>query len=105
MDSLTEKNHWQMMFADDVVLCAREKDVLELELEQWREALEKRGMKVSIAKPEYMCLNGMPLGSVMMQSAKLPQVIEFKYLGNTLHSDGDMGTEINKRTQWGWNNG
>ena len=105
MDSLTEKNHWQMIFADDVVLCAREKDVLELELEQWREALEKRGMKVSRAKPEYMCLNGTPLGSVMMQSAKLPQVIEFKYLGNTLHSDGDMGTEINKRTQWGWNNG
>ena len=27
-----------MMFADDVVLCAREKDVMELELEQWREA-------------------------------------------------------------------
>ena len=58
-----------MMFADDVVLCAREKDVLELELEQWREALEKRGMKVSRAKPEYMCLNGTPLGSVMMQAA------------------------------------
>ena len=54
MDSLTEKTHWQMMFADDVVLCAREKDVLELELEQWREALEKRGMKVSRAKPEYI---------------------------------------------------
>ena len=36
------------MFADDVVLCAREKDVLEVELEQWREALEKRRMKVSI---------------------------------------------------------
>ena len=33
-----------------------------------------------------------------MQSAKLPQVIEFKYMGNTLHSDGDMSTEINKRT-------
>ncbi len=30
------------MFADDVVLCAREKDVLELELEQWREALGPR---------------------------------------------------------------
>ena len=79
--------------------------MLELELEQWREALEKRGMKVSRAKTEYMCLNGMPLGCVKMQSAKLPQVIEFKYLGTTLHSDGDMSTEINKRTQWGWNNG
>ena len=75
---------WQMMFADDVVVCAREKDVLELELKQWREALGKRGMKVSRAKTEYMCLNGMPLGSVKMQSAQLPQVSEFKYLGSTL---------------------
>ena len=41
-----------MMFADDVVLCARETDVLELELGQRREALEKKGMKVSSAKTE-----------------------------------------------------
>ena len=52
-----------MMFADDVVLCVREKDVLELDLEQRREALEKRGMKVSMAKTDYRCLNGTPLGS------------------------------------------
>ena len=49
MDSLTEnirkEAHWLMMFADDVVLCARETYVLEL----WREALYKRGMKVSRA--------------------------------------------------------
>ena len=57
-----------------------EKDVLELELEQWREALEKRGIKVSRANTEYMCLNGTPLGSVHMQSAQLPHVTEFKYL-------------------------
>ena len=75
VDSLTEnirkETPWQMMFADDVMLFAREKDVLELELEQWREALEKRGMKVSRAKTECMCLNGTPLGSVKMQSAQL----------------------------------
>ena len=41
-----------MIFADDVVLYAKEKDILELELEQRREALEKRGMKVSRAKTE-----------------------------------------------------
>ena len=107
MDSLTENIRkeapWQMMFADDVVLCAREKYVLGLELEQWREALEKGGMKVSRAKTEYMCLNGTPLGSVKMQSAQLPQVTEFQYLGSTLQSDGDMTTEINKRNQCGWN--
>ena len=90
MDSLTEKTHWQMMFADDVVLCAREKYVLELELEQWREALEKRGVKVSRAKPENMCLNGTPLGSVKMQSAKLAHVIElYVYIYSS-----DMDTKV-----------
>ena len=90
------------MFADDVVLCAREKYLLELELEQWTEALEKRGMKVSRKKTEYICLNGTPLGSVKMHSAQLPQVTEFKYLGSTLQSDGDINAEVNKRTQYGW---
>ena len=33
------------MIADDVVLCPREKDLLELELEQWREALEREEWK------------------------------------------------------------
>ena len=40
-----KKAPWHMMFADDVVLCAMDKDELELELEQWSEALDKSGMK------------------------------------------------------------
>ena len=51
-----------------------------------------------------MCLNGTPLGSVNMQSAQMPQITEFKYLGRTLQSDDDTSTEVNKRTQCGWNN-
>ena len=54
-------------------------------------------MKVSRAKTKYMCLNGTPLGSDKIQSAKLPQVIEFKYLGTTLHCDGDMIEYRNKQ--------
>ena len=38
-----------MMFADDVALCPREKDVLDMELGQWKEALEKIIMKMSKA--------------------------------------------------------
>ena len=45
--------------------------MLELELDQWREALEKRGMKVSKANTEYMCLNRTSLRSVNMQSAQV----------------------------------
>ena len=74
-----------MMFADDVaLLCATDKNSLEDDLEIWREALEKRGMKVSRTKTEYMCLNGEARESVNMQTSQLPEVTEFKYLGSTI---------------------
>ena len=76
------------MLVCDVVLCAREKDVQEVELEQWwRGALENSGTKVSIEKTEYTCLNGMPTGSVNM----LPQVTELRCLGGTYPvANGDI---------------
>ncbi|XP_069994144.1 uncharacterized protein [Penaeus vannamei] len=43
---------WNMMFAHDVVLCARAKLELEEDLELWRYALERRGMKISRSKTE-----------------------------------------------------
>ncbi len=39
-----------------------------------------------------------------MESQQLPEVLEFKYLGSTLQSDGGIDVEINKRTQGGWKN-
>ena len=87
------RNIQRRMFADDVVLCAREKDVLGMELEQWRELLENRVMKVPRANTDFMCLNGTPLGSVKLQSAQRPQVTEFKYLGSTLQS---VNTEVTR---------
>ena len=41
---------------------------------------------------------------VHMQSAQLPQITEFKYMGSTLQSDGDMSTDTNKRTPCGLSN-
>ena len=59
-DGIRKDTPSQMMFADDVVLCATDQDSLEDDLEVWREAVEKRGLKVSRTKTEYMCLNGEP---------------------------------------------
>ena len=60
---------------------------------------EERNESVKSKNRLYMCLNGTPLGSVKMQSHQLQQVTEFKYLGSTLQSDGDMNTDVNKMTQ------
>ena len=46
-----------MLFADDIVICKETREV-EQRLESWRYALERRGIKISRAKIEYLCING-----------------------------------------------
>ncbi|KAK3528813.1 hypothetical protein QTP70_011605 [Hemibagrus guttatus] len=51
MDQLSEEvrqeSPWMMMFADDIVICSESREQVEENLERWRFALERRGMKVS----------------------------------------------------------
>ena len=39
-----------------------------------------------------------------MQTAQLPEVTEFKYLGSTIQKDGGTEAEVNCRIQSGWKN-
>ena len=43
------------MFTDDIVICRESKEHVEENLESWRYALEKRGMKVTRRKTERVC--------------------------------------------------
>ena len=45
---------WDMLFADDIVLSRQNHRELEEDLEVWRNALERRGLKVSLSKTEYL---------------------------------------------------
>ncbi|KAK3550949.1 hypothetical protein QTP70_010876 [Hemibagrus guttatus] len=49
MDQLSEEvrqeSPWTMMFADDTVICSESREQVEENLERWRFALERRGMK------------------------------------------------------------
>ncbi|KAK3530122.1 hypothetical protein QTP86_014798 [Hemibagrus guttatus] len=51
MDQLSEEvrqeSPWTMMFADDIVICSESREQVRENLERWRFALERRGMKVS----------------------------------------------------------
>ncbi|XP_047484180.1 uncharacterized protein LOC125035913 [Penaeus chinensis] len=95
---------WDLMFADDVALNGETNEDVEERLEQWRRALEDRGMKVSRQKTEYLCMGDQdPERAVEMQGVKLNRVQEFKYLGSTVQSDGASDKEVGKRIQAGWN--
>ncbi|KAK3570097.1 hypothetical protein QTP86_010973 [Hemibagrus guttatus] len=104
MDQLSEEvrqeSPWTMMFADDIALCSESREQVEENLERWRFALERRGMKVSRSKTEYMCVNEREgSGTVRLQGEEVKKVQEFKYLGSTVQSNGECGKEVKKRVQ------
>ncbi|KAK3538125.1 hypothetical protein QTP70_030292 [Hemibagrus guttatus] len=108
MDQLSEEvrqeSPWTMMFADDIVICSESKEQVEENLERWRFVLERRGMKVSRSKTEYMCVNEREgSGTVRLQGEEVKKVQEFKYLGSTVQSNGECGKEVKKRVQAGCN--
>ncbi|KAK3549965.1 hypothetical protein QTP86_016861 [Hemibagrus guttatus] len=99
MDQLSEEvrqeSPWTMMFADDIVIWSESREQVEENLERWRFALERRGMKVSHSKTEYMCVNEREgSGTVRLQGEEVKKVQEFKYLGSTVQSNGECGKEI-----------
>ncbi|KAK3510269.1 hypothetical protein QTP70_032590 [Hemibagrus guttatus] len=108
MDHLSEEvrqeSPWTMTFADDIVICSESREQVEENLERWRFALERRGMKVSHSKTEYMCVNEREgSGTVRLQGEEVKKVQEFKYLRSTVQSNGECGKEVKKRVQAGWN--
>ncbi|MCJ8731973.1 hypothetical protein PDJAM_G00205620 [Pangasius djambal] len=108
MDQLSEEvrqaSPYTMMFANDIVICSESREQVEENLERWGFALERRGMKVSRSKTEYMCVNEREeSGTVSLQGEEVKKVQEFKYLGSTVQSNGECGKEVKKRVQAGWN--
>ena len=93
-----------MLFADDIVICEETREEVEQKLESWKYALERRGMKVSRSKTEYLCINGgNDNETVKMEDTKVPKVKEFKYLGSTVQESGSCERKVKKRVQAEWN--
>ena len=103
-DEVRREPPWTMLFADDIVICEETRKAVEQRLESWRYALERRRMKVSRSKTEYLCING---GNdderVKIEDTKMQRVKKFKYLGSTVQESGDCEREVKRRVQAGWN--
>ena len=86
------------------MICEETRKEVKRRLESWRYALERRGMKVSGSKTEYLCINGGNDDEIVkMEGTKMPRVKEFKYLGSTVQESGSCEREVKKRVQAGWN--
>ena len=93
-----------MLFANDIVICEETREKVGRRLEYWRNALERRGMKVSRLKTEYLCVNERnDEKNVKMEDKKGPRVKEFKYLESTVQQSGSCEREIKRKMQAGWN--
>ena len=106
LDKLTEDIRkdapWDMLFADDIVLSRQNCRELEDDLEMWRNALERRGRKVSRSKTEYLKGGDVDDGEgLKLQGEKLKRAKNFKYLGSTISSDGRCEEEVRRRIQAG----
>ena len=78
---------WDMMFADDVVLCREDKEELEVSLERWRKVFEERGLRVSRKK------NG-------ISPSRRSRARNGVHTGGD--GDGSCEEEVRRRMQAGW---
>ena len=99
---------WCMLYADDIVLCGTIREVVEKKLEEWRRAMEDRGLNVNRKKTVYLRFNvdGNLDGNsdINLQGQNLERVNTFKYLRATLAENGDLDAEMTHRIQSGWKN-
>ena len=107
MDKLTEDIRkdapWDMLFADDIVLSRQNHRELKHDLEIWKNALERRGLKVSRSKTEYLKVGSVDDGEELkLQGEKVKRAKNFKYLGSTVSTDGSCEEEVRRSIQAGW---
>ena len=94
---------WDVLFADDIVLSRQNHRELEDDLKIWRNALKRRGLKVSRSKTEYLKVEGVDDGEELkLQGENVKRVNNFKYLGSTVSSDERCEEEVRRRIQAGW---
>ena len=85
-----------MLYADDIVLCGTRSEVVEKKLEEWRRAMEDRGLMINRKKTVYLRFNvdhDLDDGNSdvnFIQGEHLERVNTFKYLGATLAENGDL---------------
>lgn len=87
-------------FADDLMIYGKNEKELQMNLEIWKTALEKRSLRVNVAKTKVMTIGKKEANMEIKLDGKIVEQIEvFKYLGVSIHKDGREEAEINNRIE------
>ncbi|KAJ0456145.1 putative RNA-directed DNA polymerase [Helianthus annuus] len=105
--SIQESVPWCLLFADDIVLIEESKQSLKARLEEWRIALECKGLRISRSKTEYLYCDFSGAGDehdtqITIEGQVVPQATKFKYLGSFVQSNGELDSDVAHRIQVGW---
>ncbi|XP_022004358.1 uncharacterized protein LOC110901883 [Helianthus annuus] len=105
--SIQESVPWCLLFADDIVLIEESKQSLNVRLEDWRVALECKGLRISRSKTEYLYCDFSGAGDehdtqITIEGQVVPQATKFKYLGSFVQSNGEIDSDVAHRIQAGW---
>ena len=95
-----------MLYANDIVLCGTRREIVEKKLEDWRRAMEDRGLKITSKTTVYLRFNvdGNVDGDINLQGQNFERVNTFKNQGATLTENGYLDAEMTHRIKSGWKN-
>ncbi|CAG5015438.1 unnamed protein product [Parnassius apollo] len=93
---------WLLMYADDIALVDGDKGRLTIRVHAWREVLENGGLKLNVAKTEYMTCNSTDLTSLRIADDTVERTDNFRYLGSVLNASGDIDRDIKARISTAW---
>ncbi|GJR21612.1 ataxia telangiectasia mutated family protein [Tanacetum coccineum] len=106
---IQESIPWCLIFADDIVLVLDTPDMLNGRLEQWREMLEDKGLRVSREKTKYIRCDFNRNENHQNKEAVIrigEHIIEpkesFRYLRSMIHKSGRIEDDVTHRIQAGW---
>ena len=106
-EEIGEGTSWAMLFADDLVLCDPDREMMELRLDRWRECIGGNGLKVSRAKTEHLQTTEEtdPVGMksyTETEIVNLPTVQSFKCIGSTIDRRGGASKDVENRVAKAW---
>ena len=104
--SIWETVPWCMLFIDDIVLVAETKEKVSNKLDEWREALEGKGLCISRTKTEYLRCDFSGTASVgepeVSREAVVKCTTKYKYSESIIQRDGEIDGDVNHHIQAGW---